>query len=55
MLTHPLQVRNVGARYLGRTGFTGFEALSALEGWHTMPSVAGGLEAMETFAWRCTG
>jgi hypothetical protein len=55
MPTHQTQVRNVGVRNLGRTGLTGFEALSGLEGWHTMRSVAGGLGSMETFAWRCTG
>ncbi len=55
MHTYPLQVHDVGVRYLGRTGFTGFEALSALKGWCAMPSMAGGLGSMETFVWRCTG
>jgi hypothetical protein len=47
--THYLTQRATG------TGFTGFAALSGLEGWHAMPSVAGGLGSMATFAWRCTG
>jgi hypothetical protein len=49
MYTHP-RVRN-----LGRTGLTGFEALSGLEGWYQAVPVAGGLGSMKPFAWRCAG
>jgi hypothetical protein len=49
MPTHYLTRRATG------TGFTGFAALSGLEGWEPTPSVAGGLGSMATFAWRCTG
>jgi hypothetical protein len=38
-----------------RAGFTGFAALSGLEGCDATYLVAGGLGSMATFAWRCTG
>lgn len=41
-------------RLAARTGLTGFNALSGLEGWHEAPPVAGELGSMATFVWRCT-
>jgi hypothetical protein len=39
----------------GRTGVTGFDALSGFEGWRTAVANAGALGPMATLAWRCIG
>jgi hypothetical protein len=49
MHTYPL------VRPGGRTGLTGFDALSGLGGWHTAVANAGALGPMANLAWRCTG